>query len=60
VTPSIVYPLFATGALTYADAVLVAVEAADVFHPNLVVAVTDVTKDFGANVYVLPVTPWGR
>jgi hypothetical protein len=52
---------FLRSAVGYADAVAVAVEVADVFHPNLLVAVQDVAKEFGdCAIDVLPVTPWGR
>jgi hypothetical protein len=53
---------FLQRALAYADAVVVAVEVADVLTPSLLVKVRDVCRDFqgGAPVHVLPVTPWGR
>ena len=54
---------FLQRALTYADAVVVAVEVADVMAPTLLVRVRDVCRDFagdGCPVHVLPVTPWGR
>lgn len=52
---------FLRSAVGYADAVAVAVEVADVFHPRLLVAVQDVAKEFGeCTIDVLPVTPWGR
>jgi len=52
---------FLRSAVGYADAVAVVVEVADVFHPNLLVAVQDVAKEFGdCSIDVLPVTPWGR
>jgi len=52
---------FLRSAVGYADAVAVAVEVADVFHPSLLVAVQDVAKEFGGcSIDVLPVTPWGR
>lgn len=52
---------FLRSAVGYADAVAVVVEVADVFHPNLLVAVQDVAKEFGdCAIDVLLVTPWGR
>jgi hypothetical protein len=53
---------FLQQALTYADAVVLAVEVADVFAPTLLVRVQDIARDFagGCPVHVLPVTPWGR
>lgn len=54
---------FLQRALTFADAVVVAVEVADVMAPTLLVRVRDVCRDFagdGCPVHVLPVTPWGR
>ncbi len=52
---------FLRSALGYADAVVVAVEVADVYSPNLLVAIQDVVKEFaGCPIDVLPVMPWGR
>jgi hypothetical protein len=52
---------FLHNTLAYADAVAVAVEVADPFHPRLLVAAQDVVKEFkGCRINVLPVTPWGH